>query len=265
MTDLFTSTARALYGSACALVDLAPQVAMFRDLLALNLWPALAFVAGTLALLSALLLCLRGRSEPANRSALLVVGVWAAAVLGFGIYWNNSDDQFYVQLAVAFAALASRLPLKSKAALLGALALLFNVVDVSSRRVFYPRQERLAMIETELGDAGLILYPGFDEMAVLLALEPVAPAISLADYSVVHPAEEGLQGLSFTILGVLREGRAVAVVDTVDVAPTRPPWKFLKRMGYDKARVVDMLDSFALEAVPERMGPFSVRWIRPPE
>ena len=183
-------------------------------------------------------------------------------MLGFGIYWNNSDDQFYVQLAVAFAALASRLPLKSRAALLGMLALLFNVVDVASRRVFYPRQERLAMIERELGEAGLIVHPGFDEMDVLLALKPVAPSISLTDYSVRHPPKEGLEDLFFTILNVLREGRSVAVVDTIDVSPSRPPWKFLKRMGYDHARVVDTLDSFALEHAPERVGPFSVRWIR---
>jgi hypothetical protein len=265
MTDLFESTVRALYGSACALVDLSPQVAMFRDLLDLNLWPAGAFLAGSAALLSALLLCLRGRSEPANRAALLLACVWAAAVLAFGIYWNNSDDQFYVQLAVAFAALGSRLPLRSRAAALGMLALLWNVVDVGNRRVFYPRQERLAMIERELGQAGLIVYPGFDEMGVLLALKPVAPAVSLTDYSVRYPAEEGLKDLFFTILDTLREGRAVAVVDTVDVAPTRPPWKFLKRMGYDQAKVVDTVDSFALEYVPERLGPFSVRWIRPPE
>lgn len=254
MNDLWMSVARAFYGSACALVDLSPLVAMFRDLSDLNLWPAGAFLAGCVALFSAL----RERFQP----ALLLFGVWAAAVLGFGIYWNNSDDQFYVQLAVPFAALAARLPLRSKAAVLGMLALLFNLVDVASRRIFYPRQERLAMIERELGEAGLIIYPGFDEMEVLLALKPVAPSVSFTDYSVRMPAEEGLEDLFHTIFGVLREGRPVAVVDTVGVAPTRPPWKFLTRMGYDQAKVVDMLDSFALELVPERLGPFTVHWIR---
>ena len=254
MNDLWMSVARALYGSACALVDLAPLVAMFRDLSDLNLWPAGAFLAGTLALLAGL--------RTSSRPALLLFGVWAAAVLGFGIYWNNSDDQFYVQLAVPFAALAASLPLRSKAAVLGMLALLFNLVDVASRRIFYPREERLATIEREFGDAGLILYPGFDEMEVLLALKPVAPAASFTDYSVRMPAEEGLEDLLHTIFGVLSEGRSVAVVDTIDVAPTRSPWKFLARMGYDHAKVVDMLDSFALEPVPERPGPFTVRWIR---
>ncbi|HVG08498.1 MAG TPA: hypothetical protein VNM67_12385 [Thermoanaerobaculia bacterium] len=253
MADLFVSTARALYGSACALVDLAPLVAAFRDQMDLTVpLRAAAFIAACCALLFV-----------RDRSALLLAGIWAAAVLAFGIYWNNSDDQFYVQLAVAFGALGARL--RGKAVVLGMIALLWNVVDVGYRRVFYPRQERLATIEKELGEAGLIVYPGFDEMEALLVLNPVAPAVSMTSYSVRFPPEEGLKDLSSTILDTLREGRSVAVVDVVDVSPSHPPWKFLKRMGYDHAKVVDTLDSFALEGSPESVGPFTVRWIRPSE
>jgi hypothetical protein len=121
------------------------------------------------------------------------------------------------------------------------------------------------MIERELGEAGLIVFPGFDEMEVLLALKPVAPVVSMTSYSVRFPPEEGLKNLSSTIRETLREGRAIAIVDIVDISPSRPPWKFLKRMGYDHAKVVDTLDSFALERPPERVGPFTMRWIRPPE
>jgi hypothetical protein len=249
MTELFESMVRALYGAACALVDLAPLVAAFRDGMDLTVpLRAAAFLAACCALLFA-----------RDRRALLLAGIWAAAVLAFGTYWNNSDDQFYVQLAVAFGALGARL--RGKAVALGMIALLWNVVDVGYRRVFYPRQERLAMIERELGEAGLIVYPGFDEMDMLLALEPVAPAVSITDYSVRLPPEEGLQDLASTIRDTLREGRPVAVVDIVGVSPNRPPWKFLKRMGYDQAKVVATLGSFAL-APPERDGPFTVRWIR---
>ena len=249
MTDLFVSTARALYGSACALVDLTPVVAAFRDQMD---WTVPLRAAAFLAACCALLFV-------RDRTALLLAGIWTAAVLAFGIYWNNSDDQFYVQLAVAFGALGARL--QGKAVVLGMIALLWNVVDVGYRRVFYPRQERLATVERELGEAGLIVYPGFDEMEMLLELKPVAPRVSMTGYSVRLPPEEGLKDLSFIIRGTLREGRSVAVVDVIDVSPNRPPWKFLKRMGYDHARVVDTLDSFALQS-PERVGPFSVRWIR---
>ena len=262
--DLFESTARALYGAACALVDLAPMVARFRDSQNLDLWRAAAFVAGSWALLSALVLSFRDRSDPCNRSALLLFGVWTAAVLAFGIYWNNSDDQFYVQLSVAFGALAARLPLR-KAAVLGLVALLWNVVDVGHRRVFYPREERLALIEREFGQAGLIVYPGFDEMDTLLALKEVAPAVSITGYSVQAPVEKGLENLFFTISGTLREGRDVAIVDIVDVSPSRSPWKFLKRMGYEQVEVAEVANRFALERTPERMGPFTVRWIRAPK
>jgi hypothetical protein len=249
MTDLLESMGRALYGSACALVDLAPLVAAFRDQMDLTVpLRATAFLAACCALLFA-----RGRS------ALLLAGIWAAAVLAFGIYWNNSDDQFYVQLAVAFGALGARL--RGKAVVLGMIALLWNVMDVGYRRVFYPRQERLATVEKELGEAGLVVFPGFDEMDMLLALAPVAPAVSITDYAARFPPEEGLKNLSSTIHDMLREGRPVAVVDIMDVSPSRPPWKFLQRMGYDHARVVDALDSFALER-SERVGPFTVRWIR---
>ncbi len=249
MTDFFVSTARALYGSACALVDLTPLVAAFRDQMDLTVpLRAAAFLAACCALLFA-----------RDRSALLLAGIWAAAVLAFGIYWNNSDDQFYVQLAVAFGALGARL--RGKAVVLGMIALLWNVVDVGYRRVLYPRQERLATIE-KLGEAGLIVYPGFDEMEVLLELKPVAPAVSMTSYSVRLPAEEGLERLTDGIGETLARGLPVALVDIVDVPPTRSPWKFLRRMGYEHAEVVKTVRRFPL-APAHRVGPFTVRWIRP--
>jgi hypothetical protein len=250
MTDLFVSTARALYGSACALVDLTPVVAAFRDQMDLTVpLRAAAFVAACCALLFV-----------RDRSALLLAAIWAAAVLAFGIYWNNSDDQFYVQLAVAFGALGARL--RGQAVVLGMIALLWNVVDVGYRRVLYPRQERLATIEKELGEAGLIVYPGFDEMEVLLELKPVAPAVSMTSYSVQLPAEEGLERLSDGIGETLAQGLPVALVDIVDVPPTRSPWKFLRRMGYGHEEVVEAVRRFPLEPA-HRFGPFTVRWIRP--
>jgi hypothetical protein len=183
-------------------------------------------------------------------------------VLAFGIFWNNSDDQFYVQLAVAFGALAARLPVRQGAVLVLSLAaLLWNGIDLGQRRIFYPRQERLALIEKELGGAGLLVYPGYDEMGVLLALDRVVPAVSLTGYAVNSPLEEGMGALAAAIEETLAQGRPVALVDVVDVPPNRNPWKFLRRLGYEHARVVEALKRFPMDP-PQKVGPFTARWIR---
>lgn len=249
------SASRALYGSACALVDLAPAVAAFRDGLPVGpeiVCGLLAFAAAVLALLL---------SRPDSRAALLFTA-WTMAVLGFGVFWNNSDDQFYVPLSVGFAALAARMPPRRAVVALGLAALLWNVVDIAQRRVFYPRQERLALIEKELGGAGLVVYPGFDEMEVLLQLEAGPPTVSMTGTATRLPFEAGMDSLAKEIGETLAKGRPVALVDILDAPPNRSPWKFLRRMGYEHARVVEILRRFPVDPA-RRMGPFSVRWIRP--
>lgn len=254
LAGLAESAARALYGSACALVDLAPAVAAFRDGLPIGPGIVLSLLAFAAAVAALLL------SRPDPRARLLVVA-WAIAVLGFGVFWNNSDDQFYVQLSVAFAALAASLRRRSVVAL-GLVALLWNIVDVAQRRVLYPRQERLALVERELGRAGLVVYPGFDEMEVLFQLEPGPIAVSMTGTATRAPFEKGMDDLAGRIRKTLEQGRPVALVDIVDAPPNRSPWKFLRRLGYDHARVVERLRRFPMEA-PRRIGPLAVRWVRP--
>jgi hypothetical protein len=257
LMGLAVSTARALYGSACALVDLAPAVATFRDGLPVTpavVFSLLAFAAASLLMAHAL----RDGSE----STLLLVGVWAAAVLAFGIYWNNSDDQFYFQLSVAFGALAARLPIRRGLLVLSLAALLWNVIDLGTRRIFYPRRERLELLERELESAGLIVYPGFDEIEVLLELEPPrAPAVSITGLAVRYPVEEGMRDLSTAIEQSLSNGRPIALLDLFDTPRDRSPWKFLRRMGYDHDQVLDALRKYPME--PVGLEPFTLRWIRP--
>lgn len=248
------SAIRALYGSACALVDLAPAVATFRD--GLPVGPEI--VGGLLAFAAAVIALLLSRPDP---RAVLLFTAWTAAVLGFGVFWNNSDDQFYVPLSVGFAALAARMPPRRTIVVLGLAALLWNVVDIAQRRVFYPRQERLAVVERELAGAGLIVYPGFDEMEVLLELEPGRSTVSMTGYAARIPFQEGMDALAEEIEATLAKGRPVALVDIVDAPPNRNPWKFLRRMGYEHARVVEVLKRFPMDPA-RQMGPFSVRWIR---
>lgn len=253
-TGLVEATARALYGSACALVDLAPAVATFRDGLPVE-WE---IVCGLLAFAAAVVSLLLSRPDPRAR---LLLTAWAAAVLVFGTFWNNSDDQFYVQLPVAFGALAATMRRRTVVAL-GLAALLWNAVDVAQRRVLYPRQERLALVERDLGGAGLIVYPGFDEMEVLLELEPGPRTVSMTGLATRAPFEEGMDRLGKEIRETLGAGRPVAIVDIVEAPPNRSPWKFLRRMGYEQARVEEILERFPMDPAL-RTGPFTVRWIRP--
>ena len=107
------SVTRALYGAASAIVDLAPAVVAVRD--QGLLLPAVLRVAVILVVVAALGVAavhvLREWRAKPNRRCLLINLVWWPVVLLFGIYWNNSDDQFYFQLAVPVGCLAARLPL----------------------------------------------------------------------------------------------------------------------------------------------------------
>ena len=192
------ATIRALYGAACALVDLAPAVATFRDRQPVGwqtLWSLAAFArqasSSSLAWPFAGAL-LRAR----DRNTLLLTAVWLLAVLTFGILWDNSDDQFYFQLAVVFGALAGRVPVRKRVSvilLLSGFALFWNVVDLASRRILYPRHERLALLRTGLRDACLVVYPGHEDLAVLLTLsqsEPPVPRLSITTLAVNHPTKK---------------------------------------------------------------------------
>jgi hypothetical protein len=127
---------------------------------------------------------------------------WLAAILVFGFFWNNSDDQFYFQMAPAFGALAARIPgRRGRAGVFVALSvagLLWNLVDVSSHRIFYPRQERMALLEREVQGACLVVYPGFDEPEMLLRLSRPAkfvPQVSLTYLASRYPVDEGIKRL----------------------------------------------------------------------
>jgi hypothetical protein len=264
------SVVRAVYGAASAVVDLAPLAAAVRDHQAPSLrviLGGLAFLAAGSAMLASLGTALRRRDE-GDRGALLIVAAWLAAILGFGIFWNNSDDQFYFQLAPAFGALAARRTARRGRALAIALALslaglLWNLLDVASDRVFYPRQERRALLEREVRGACLAVVPGFDEPELLLALSPTGPVragrTSIANLAVSLPPAEGLALLHRRIERCLDAGGRVVLIDLYDTPAERNPWKYLRRLGYDHATVERSLADLPLESASRRVGPFTVR------
>ena len=261
------SIARAGYGAASALVDLTPAAAAVRDHEAPSLrviLGVLAFLAAGAAMLAGLRTALRRREE-ADRGALLLVAAWLAAVLGFGIFWNNSDDQFYFQLAPAFGALAARMTARRSRGLAILLAmscagLLWNGIDVASDRVFYPRRERMVLLEREVRGACLAVTPGFDEPELLLALSTVSVGrTSITNLAVGLPPAEGLPLLHRRIERCLNTGGTVVLIDLYDTPPDRNPWKYLRRLGYDHAAVERALADLPVESASRQVGPFSVR------
>jgi hypothetical protein len=268
------AASRALYGAACALVDLAPAVAALREDRSLaSVAPRLlACAAAAAVLLLAARILGRNLSAPANRWAALLTGAWLAAVLGFGFVWDNSDDQFYVQLAVVFGALAARLPLRGRRAVpavaLSGLALLWNAGDLGGRRIFYPRAERVEMLRAELGGACLVVYPGHEDLESLLTLADLEVGgvrrLALTGLATTLPLEAGMERLAEAIGSCQAAGRPVALVDLYDTPPGQNPWKFLDRLGYERSRVHAAVARFPVEEPLRALGPFTLRWIAPP-
>jgi hypothetical protein len=267
---LAESALRALYGTASALVDLIPTAAALRDRQAPSLgviFGVVAFLAASAALLYGLAAALREPSNPANRGVLLIAGAWLVAILGFGFFWNNSDDQFYFQMAPAFGALAARISgRRGRSGVFIALSLaglFWNLVDVSVHRVFYPRQERMALLEKEVRGACLVVYPGFDEPEMLLRLSRPAksvPQVPLTYLASRYPVDEGIKNLTDNIQSCRDAGRRVVLIDIFDTPPDRNPWKFLRRLGYDHLEIERTLGKrFSLKGASRQVGPFRIR------
>jgi hypothetical protein len=267
------SVVRACYGMASALVDLTPIAAAVRDRQAPSpeaVLGLLVFLAAFAALFHGLWTALREPARPANRDALLLTLSWLVAILGFGIFWNNSDDQFYFQMAPAFGVLAARTTARRSRAIgillaLSCAGLLWNLIDVGSHRVLYPRQDRMALLEREARGACLVVYPGFDEPELLLAMSQPATAdrLAITQLAIRYPANEGMRVLKGRIESCLDGGGRVVLIDLFDTPSERSPWKFLRRLGYDHATVERTLERLPVEKASRRVGPFMVCRVAP--
>jgi hypothetical protein len=202
----------------------------------------------------------------------MLVGAWLIAILGFGIYWNNSDDQFYFQLAVAFGALVTTVPVDRRHAgllLLGCAPLLWNAAESTTARVMYPRQELTALLATNLAGTGLLVYPGQEEVDQLRQLmkPKLSPSKLLSITSLAElygPA--GLDTLDARMARMLGQGGRIDIVNVYDVPDYRQPWTALREMGYSHDTVRARLDRFTSGARVRRVDRFTFLSIqrRPP-
>jgi hypothetical protein len=279
-SGVLTALVRAAYGAASSLVDLTAPAAMLRDRQPATLaalFPALAFAAAVAALATYGIAAWRGAPNGrAERSPVLLLALaWVSAILAFGVFWDNSDDQFYFQLAPIFGAIAASVPAARRrrsatrlGMVLGAAALLWNVVDVATHRLLYPRAERVALIEREVAGACLVVLPGFDEAQLLLSLSLPArrvPRLSIVDLALAEPSATGLPRLTKRIDACLARRGHVVLLDVFATPQLRSPWKYLLRLGYERRAVEAALAAIAGETPTRRSGPFTVREIgRPP-
>ena len=100
---------RAGYGAASALVDLQPLAAAMRDRERPTAWSAGWLVSRRRrrwrrAVAAA---CGRVRRRHGAGSGGVSLSAGVAPILGFGVRWSNSDDQFFFQLAPIFGLLAA--------------------------------------------------------------------------------------------------------------------------------------------------------------
>jgi hypothetical protein len=222
---------RAIYGCAKSVVDLVPAVAGWRDA-GQRLAPLVRLMVAALACWSL------GGGRGGWREVAPTVWLTLPTVALFGFLWNNSDEQFYAPLAVAIGALAACRGSRSRPALVaGAIALAWNVADVTLRYGLYPRAARLAELGRLVDGADLVLYPGFDELEVLLRLSPEAPpSLSVTATAKLEPSA-GLERLRALARATLGRGGRVVCLDLYDRPPGAPPWKFLRGVGYSPEAV----------------------------
>ena len=277
LSGLPVAVGRAGYGAASALVDLAPVVEALRDHDAARLWSVgsalrvVAFTAAVGVVVASAAGFVRRPGDPSATAVRFIVVGWTLAVLPFDVYWNNSDLQFYFQLAVPLAALIAslapdRLRRVGLVSILSGGALVWDAGDLTFRQVLYPWQVRVAQLGAAIGDAGLVVYPGEDEIEQILFFvkaPPRAARLSITSLAEHQPARVGLEALRTRVEHTLAAGGRVATIGIFDVPPRSNPWKFLGTLGYDLGEVRAVLERFPLDSVATHAGPFPVRVVHP--
>lgn len=265
LKGLMESAARTAYGAVSAVVDLSPLVDLWRG----QAEPSLSHLAIAVAALSAagflvsLLPRLFRREDPAPVALQLAAGFVLSVVL-FGLYWNNSDDQFFFQISVATGILvAAAPPWRSRAPVvaltLSLIVLCWNVLDTVTRFVLYPREERVELLRSALDGADLVVLPGQDEADRLLYfVDPAAIGEKLALTSLMsrYQAEEGLDSLTTKVDQALSVGGQVDVVGLYDSHLAPQPWRALTNAGYSASRIRALLEKYVVEV--RDVGPFTI-------
>jgi hypothetical protein len=103
---------------------------------------------------------------------------------------------------------------------------------------------------------------------MLLALSEVGrktERLAITDLATSLPPQGGATALADRVRGCIEESGRVVLVDLYDTPPDRNPWKFLRRLGYERSDLHAALAGFPVGRSSRQVGPFTVRDIPPPD
>ena len=268
VAELPTAVARAIYGTALGVVNISGAVADIRTqgtITAMSLG-AVVVCVGVLGLL-AYGMVHTAVGDDRNPSMLLIAIAWVAAVFAFGVFWNNSDDQFYFQMSIALGAIvaASWTGRTRMTVALATVALVaWNGFATWRDLIAYPRDEYVAGLTTDVAGAGLVIFPGSDEIMQLMYFVPTAKGekrINLISVAGTAPESIGLSTVARDVDCALSNGQRVVMLD-VAVTGAGDSWRALALLGYPRDRVMATLDRYAF-IDPRRVGPFVAHTLVP--
>jgi hypothetical protein len=259
--------ARAVYGSALALVDITPSVDMlrFRSVTWDGVLAGVACLAAGALCIAAILYAIAHRTDRRTHHALMLAATFAAATLVFAFLWNNSDDQFYFQLAIPTGALIAASGLVSRRSLWTVAyttVIAWNAITFVRQYVLYPRWEYANGIATAVRGADMILYPGRDELWRILYFVPADARQRRVDLATIVdklPRNEGLAMLRDSLTAAVHRGERIDIVGIADAPLHQPPWKHFREIGYTATDFQRMIDNAGTLCQRTSVGPFSIR------
>lgn len=234
-------------------------------------YTGLALGAVLLAVVAALTVCIvplviRTGGLPARFGSF-----WLGGYLLFNFLWNDSSDQFWAQLlpvvwiwfmvipARGGGKLAKRAPY-----LLVPLLMLFNTMHVVAPNAFVDVEQLRARHEASMKEGDLEIVPGWDRIHWLSkrAGDGSYDQLRLMTLALEgRNSPTGIEQLPALIESYLRRGQDVFVARLYDLDGNPRPWDQLRKLGWPRERLVELLERFdAQEAI--EVGGVTIRRLR---
>lgn len=268
--SLVVAGARAVYGGVRAVVEVVPTVEAVRGETPWGLFstgaPAVALLAGLLFVWALVRLY---RSGGRGTKLAVALAGWIGGVMAFGVFYNNSDGQYFIQLTVPAAVLVAAIPQGSGGSSTTRLAacaiagcILWNVGFAYRTYIAYPRAERLDQMTREIRGGNLVVYPGADTTGRLLHLLPDTlydQRLSLMSWTSEYAGAEGLQLLADSMRAVLATKGDIRIVAVYGDITQGQPWSVLTQRGFSQADVLKLTEACSPVVVDSLGNGFSTR------